>query len=387
MGHAAGGVGWGVRGISGLCLRVDMWLQPRLANRQRGGVLHNDIAMIRAMLTPMQVQYLVGLLCCRHSADSVQVMLGDMVDDPIAAKQRDVDVTITGADQDGIATKVGLEVKREGQPLDLPAIESLVCKLNDMPSLTSRGVVSASGFAKPALRKLRKHGLTPFHLVCHKGSLADLFPSFRSATRPVDKYFTSVIQNVTWGEIRVLKLNPLDECREDIVECVRRNDNYYESDDPTAKPAGSINSFFQSLLQQITGKFKDDPAVNIPIDEAMVFIDQEESARKRKIVPLNANIDFDKPFFLRGTHGSRSIHSVRIECDLVNTVRRVVHDCWVMMDLNHNRPFGAASVAELPLHGGFLLAAIISPHDQTLQIAPLRLAERHTNAIRRLRLQ
>lgn len=50
------------------------------------------------MLTPMMIQYLVGLCCLRHDPDAVEITLGDMVYDHVAEKDRDVDITITFKD-------------------------------------------------------------------------------------------------------------------------------------------------------------------------------------------------------------------------------------------------------------------------------------------------
>jgi hypothetical protein len=43
----------------------------------------------------MLVQYLIGLCCLKWHPDAVDVTIGDMVLDPAASKQRDVDVTVT----------------------------------------------------------------------------------------------------------------------------------------------------------------------------------------------------------------------------------------------------------------------------------------------------
>lgn len=46
-----------------------------------------------------------------------------------------------------------------------PEVEQLAIKLNDMPVLRRRLIVSASGFTEPALRKAKFHGLTCLRLV------------------------------------------------------------------------------------------------------------------------------------------------------------------------------------------------------------------------------
>ena len=75
------------------------------------------------MLTPMMVQYLVGLCCLRHDPDAVEITLGDMVYDHVAEKDRDVDITITFKDGNEITAFKAAEVKKESQPLDVATIE------------------------------------------------------------------------------------------------------------------------------------------------------------------------------------------------------------------------------------------------------------------------
>ena len=106
------------------------------------------------MMTPMLVQYLVGLCCLRRNPDAVDVVLGDMVPDPAADKERDVDVTVTLHESPGVIRAFkAYEVKREKSPLDVSEVEQLCIKLLDMPSVTHRAIVSASGFTESAQAK------------------------------------------------------------------------------------------------------------------------------------------------------------------------------------------------------------------------------------------
>lgn len=57
---------------------------------------------IASMLTPMLVQYLVGLLCLKANPDSIKITLGDPVLDPTIDKNRDVDVTVTARGRPGV---------------------------------------------------------------------------------------------------------------------------------------------------------------------------------------------------------------------------------------------------------------------------------------------
>lgn len=66
------------------------------------------------MLSPMLVQYLVGLCCLRRNPSAVDITIGDMVLDHAVEKHRDVDVTVTVSEGDGIKRAFkAFEVKSE----------------------------------------------------------------------------------------------------------------------------------------------------------------------------------------------------------------------------------------------------------------------------------
>jgi Restriction endonuclease len=117
------------------------------------------------MLTHMLVQYLVGPCCLRRNPDAVQVELGALVTDEASGKERDVDVTVTVRDDSGDSWAFkAFEVKDEKSSLDVNVVEQLCGKLNDMPSITHRAIVSSSGFINGAKRKAEHHGVDLYTL-------------------------------------------------------------------------------------------------------------------------------------------------------------------------------------------------------------------------------
>src|SRR6516165_9075930 len=105
-------------------------LTPVFVKRQLSGYK-------RHMLTPMLVQYLVGLCCLRRNPTAVDITIGDMVLDESAEKERDVDITVTLEEAPGaIRVFKAYEVKKEKTPLDVAEVEQLCMKLHDMPSVT-----------------------------------------------------------------------------------------------------------------------------------------------------------------------------------------------------------------------------------------------------------
>lgn len=112
-------------------------------------------------MLPMLVQYLTGLCCIHANPQAVEIVLGDFVFDEASESDRDVDVTVT-VESSGKenAAYMAYEVKREATPLDSGRVEALCMKLQDMPNLTHRAIVSTSGFTEPAIKKATKHGIT-----------------------------------------------------------------------------------------------------------------------------------------------------------------------------------------------------------------------------------
>jgi hypothetical protein len=145
------------------------------------------------MLTPMLVQYLVGLCCFRrHNPDAVGVIVGDLVLDVAARKRRDVDVTVTVKEEDGTVTAFkGYEVKHEGRPLNVEPVEQLCGKLRDMPNITHRAIVSMSRFTESTINKAVAYNVDLFQMKPWTESFPENFPVLLNAGTPQD-FFRSV---------------------------------------------------------------------------------------------------------------------------------------------------------------------------------------------------
>lgn len=104
--------------------------------------------------------------------DGVEIELGSMVYDKAAEEERDVDVTVKSTHADGAVSAFdGIEVKHHRRPLDVTHVEQLCKKLIDMPEITHRSIVSASGYYEPAIRKARRNDVELFLLKDWSGPL------------------------------------------------------------------------------------------------------------------------------------------------------------------------------------------------------------------------
>lgn len=117
------------------------------------------------MLTPHDIHLLVGLLTQVASPENVEIELGSMVYDQAGKKQRDVDITVTYSDAEGERCALkGIEVNARERPLGIEKVEQLCLKLKDMPDITHRSIVSASGYSDGAKLKAKSHGVELLHL-------------------------------------------------------------------------------------------------------------------------------------------------------------------------------------------------------------------------------
>jgi restriction endonuclease len=112
------------------------------------------------MLTHTDVHLLIGMLSLITNPEDVEVELGSRVLDQASGTERDVDITVTTRNVDGsVVAYAGIEVKDETRRLGTPTVEQLIAKLNDMPSITRKAIVSSSGYAAPAKAKAAYHGI------------------------------------------------------------------------------------------------------------------------------------------------------------------------------------------------------------------------------------
>lgn len=114
------------------------------------------------MLSETDIHYVTGFLYVLTRREDIAIVLGEKVFDDASESRRDVDIVIATVGEHGLA---GIEVKDEGRPLHVGLVEGICQKFADMPSITKRGIVSASGYTAPALRKAAAHGVQCLKIV------------------------------------------------------------------------------------------------------------------------------------------------------------------------------------------------------------------------------
>jgi hypothetical protein len=92
-------------------------------------------------------------------------------------------------------------------PLDVTEIEQLALKLLDMPSVTHRAIVSASGYTSGARMKAAHHGVELYELQPWTGDLGDEFPKW-NLTGPAEKRFLFGKSLLVWSQYQLYLVAP-----------------------------------------------------------------------------------------------------------------------------------------------------------------------------------
>jgi len=167
---------------------------------------HADAAEV---LSSTDVHYVVGFLSRLAGPDGVELELGAMVLDTDAEEERDVDITLRTVS--GLRCVLGIEVKREKRRLDVIRVEQLCAKLNAMPDLTKRAIVSASGYYDPARRKAEALGVELLRLDAwdrekRPFGATELPPQFRWTNRELGWEDAHVVFDIDWEGRKAEKL-------------------------------------------------------------------------------------------------------------------------------------------------------------------------------------
>lgn len=135
---------------------------PLMSRGHPNGATWTNTATIERMLSETDIHYLTAFLYLATHSEDIEIVLGEKVYDVASESSRDVDIVIAASNDHGI---IGVEVKDEGRAMHVGLVEALCQKFADMPSLTERWIVSASGYTEPALRKASAHKVQCLRLV------------------------------------------------------------------------------------------------------------------------------------------------------------------------------------------------------------------------------
>lgn len=332
----------------------------------------------------MLVQYLVALCCLRTNPDAVDVTVGDMVPDTAAEKDRDVDVTVTMREADGTTSAFkAFEVKREGAPLDVIAVEQMCLKLKDMPSVTHRAIVSASGYTAPAVRKASAHGVTLYVMKPWTRPLAEQFPEFVGVGRP-DEFLKGSSALLYWVHSRLHLVVPEGPNSFSCDDADPMFDNLGE----IHQTFGTLGDFRNALLLRSTQVlYSIEPAQTVlntlPFMSRSASVVMEASASWPHSHTLDVSAD---GVFMKLKGKLAQIIAVTISGHLQWQRQKQNIELQILEDVTTGGAFAAAAMAEYGTPDGRMVAMVFAPGSRQVNIHNILLEKKHANMIRQLRV-
>lgn len=366
----------------------NLWFLDRV---RRAGIAYSGPSLevrrccsMEESLTPMTVQYLVGLCCVRRNPDAVEIMLGDMVTDVAALKERDVDVTVTLQEEAGVLRAFkAYEVKREGAALDVSVIEQLTAKLDDMPTVTHRGIVSTSGFTDGAINKATNHGVELYSLRPWSRPEGTPMPTFSGEALPLQ--LRSIERRLLcWGKHSVylhLASDAAEFTWEDQTEVYSRTGVPHS----TYVTMGAFRD--KILLRSTQALFAMRSAAKLDSLWSVTPISPGVAIEVTPLGPHTHTIDVPRDeAYLKFGDELAPIGAVSISGELEWHRSAAVPDFRIMERVPDGQPFAGAAIVPYGTPDDMLAALVFAPSSRKVGVHTIQLGERHRNAIRRLRL-
>jgi hypothetical protein len=282
------------------------------------------------MLSDTDVHYIAGYLYVVSGESFVRVTLGEKLYDAKADERRDVDITVVVAGSVGV---LAAEVKHHRRRLDVTAVEQMCQKLTDMPEVTTRAIVSSSGFTAPALRKASSHGVSCLRLV--RGGLP------RMKTIDISSLSELTVVTTAWVTPPAVTIGPSMNLRpEEKADLTNATAVLLHTGEAATLRALADRIASQADLSEVDFDACDERAVELiaPFDYPVSI-----TLRDRVLVAMDARI-----------HGVARRATQHVP----------IHTACYLAD-ERNEPFAAAAVFE---HEGRLIGLGVAPNGQTLRI-------------------
>ncbi|WP_159696559.1 restriction endonuclease [Massilia sp. 9I] len=310
----------------------------------------------------------------------MEVIVGDMVMDTAAGKQRDVDVTVTVEVEPGkLEGYLAYEVKHEKGPIDVVTVEGLCAKLGDMPQLTSRAIVSTSGFTEGARKKATARGVELYTLEPWK--------------EPVETFFGEgcSLRGLPSEAVQIQRqILLIWETHYTYTQAVGGPEKFSTPDElPLFTAKGKLHKkyktfgeFRQSIFMRSTNVLFGLPPASAHLSAPKHGTDLLQTPPW----PMTHTIETERDqIFLRFEGGLCPIASITITGTMAWREYPSNSQQFVMKNVADGTPFAAAIVM-----GGYpssvQWAIVMAPGSAKMNIIKIELAERHINAIRGLKL-
>jgi hypothetical protein len=318
------------------------------------------------MLTPTDVHYLVGLLTLVSTPEDVEITLGDLVYDSTADEDRDVDVTVSYKDADGsISVFKGIEVKKHLRPLDVIHVEQLIAKLNDMPSMNHRAIVSSSGYTKPARRKADAHGVELFELVDWKNTMEG-FQHVKFA--PWLKAQQTVFD---WASLPVIIFNPNQPIPDETLSQIKNGTSICDASGKVYVECPTVEQFIKNLMF--------DALINIRNEERIIDLPLGT------VKDVSIHITYPYEIYVELKDVKLQLKEALIIGQVVKVGSDLSPVFKVLMKVGESKPHVGCAIAEI-FNGG-LIGITVSQVDRSVKLIHIPLSDRNRKKIQMQRLK
>ena len=337
------------------------------------------------MITPMVVQYLVGLCCIYNDPNAVDVILGDEVYDSAAKKERDVDVTVTVKNTRGnIEAFKAVEVKAESRPLDVTKIEQLCMKLADMRSVTTKSIFSASGYTEAAIRKAKTHSVDLYTLMPWDTPIGKDFADFDGIGTPTEflshfesnllywaNYYVSVVARKGPGSFSYQTDTPI-----------------YNKSGKTHKYTPDMGSFIDKILIVSTEKlFAIEPAITILRTFPYSLSSQDSEYSVGPSWPHTHTIDVtSNEVYLKLNDTLTRIDEITVSGYLEWRKRKRNPIFYIFKNAFNQEIFAGAAIADYGANDGRMFAMIFPPKGLGIGIHRFCIPKKQRNIIKNLKI-
>lgn len=339
------------------------------------------------MMTPMMVQYIVGLCSLRHDSDAIDVTIGDMVMDIAAGKERDVDITVTIRSENGeLSAFKAAEVKHEGKPLDVITIEQLCLKLADMPKVTHKAIFSTSGYTDGARSKASAHKVDLYTFLPWDRPIEDDFPDFQGVKTPSEflaHFESSLLYWVGFHIYLVVPDGPASFSYDGKIPVLTQD----------GKPHAeflTMHQYRNEILMRSTGLLcTQEPATTILKTFPYGLKTEENDYFAGPPWPHTHTLDLerDQAFLKIDENGPFQIQSVTISGHLQWRRRKREPKFYILERVTDKAIFAGAAIADYGVDDGRMFAMIFPDKGRTLGIHRFQISEKQKNIIHKLKLK
>lgn len=332
----------------------------------------------------MVVQYLIGLCCVRRNPDAVEVTVGDMVLDSSAQKERDVDVTVAVEEEDGaIRAFKAYEVKREKRPLDVAVVEQLAAKLMDMPRVTQRAIVSASGYTEAAKAKAAARNVELYVFRPWKVPVDSTMPDFSGKALPFSIRRASRL-HLHWSDASVFLFAPGGPASFN-----------WKPEDGIYTAAGVRHPKYKTMQEYQDAVLLRSTEILVKMQPITKILDQWKPGDAEEIGETNItslgrhthtlNVKEDGIFLKLGERLAQ-LHGVSISGELEWRLSHTDLGFHIIERISDGEPYAGAAIADYGTSDGRMAALVFAPGSSAVGVHPVLPAERHLRAVRRLKL-